>query len=522
MATTSKKKTAKTQHEPAKENRRDGLVRQFKAARRVSVPLIWIKTPDASRTQTVIADAVNGDRPAAKLSWDVVRGVHALNDAGREALRTLGDDKVQETVQNPTAMLVIAQGLPERTVLFFHNAQRFIDDVSVMQAAANLRDAYKGDRRTLVLLGPSAPLPVELQTDVLVLDEPLPAEAELREIVQEQISAAGDQIEFAVTPELLTDAAGRLKGTSAFAAEQLTAMSLGRSAIDMHGLDEQARELIEQTPGLAFERGAETFEDIGGLDFAKAFGSRLFGGPLAPSVVVRVEEIEKVMSGAKGDLSGTSGDALQVLLSEMEDNGWTGMLAFGAPGAGKSLFAKSLANTFNARPIRFDMNATKGSLVGQSEQRIRAALKVIKTIGGSRVFFLASCNRLDSLPAELQRRFRCGVWFFDIPGPAELSQIWDINRARFGIADDDETPAISELTGADVRNICEMAAALRCSLSEALAFVVPLKQQSPTAVADARAMAANKFICATRGGVYETPDKRRARGERPTRTVEVE
>jgi hypothetical protein len=236
-----------------------------------------------------------------------------------------------------------------------------------------------------VLLGLGIVLPAEMATDIVQWTEPLPNDSQLLAIVSEQVESVHAEGQFAVKPteDQVKKAATALRGCSAFGAEQLAAMSLRKDGIDVDTLHTQARAIIEQTPGLTFERGKETFADIGGLDFAKEFGRRMFGGPKAPAVIVRVEELEKAMSGSKGDLSGTSGDALQVLLSSMEDNDWSGMLAYGCPGAGKSLFAKSLANTYGAKAISFDINSCKGSLVGQSEQQIRRAMDVIRTIGGA-------------------------------------------------------------------------------------------------------------------------------------------
>lgn len=501
------------------------LIAGLKAGRRVSAPIFAVTTPDQGAAQRLICEALNNDT-VGKIAWDLLRGLTARNSRGAEILTTLGEDVVARTVGDPAGCLnLVRQSLPEETILFFHNAHRFMEDAAVCQGILNLRDEFKTDRRTLILLAPSLRLPVELIGSVVELDDPLPDDSRLREIVAAQIAdVPPGQLEFEPTDELIDAAAAMLRGSMAFGAEQSAAMSLRKSGLDRDFLSLAAKKMIEQTPGLTFERGGETFDDVGGLGFAKQFGRRLFDGPERPAVVVRVEELEKTMTGSTGgDLSGTSSDALQVLLSEMEDNGWSGILAYGAPGAGKSLYSKTLANSHGAKGLRFDINACKGSLVGQSEQQIRAAMKTLKTIGGTRVFFVASVNRLESLPPELQRRFRCGVWFFDLPDEAERAAIWAINRDRYRIAAEDPTPDEADLTGADIRNICETAYRLGCSLAEALDYVVPLKTQSPDAIRAARGQAHDRFIDASRGGVYQQPDKRERRakgGGRRTVTLE--
>jgi len=482
------------------------LVRTIKAGRKVSVPIFAITTPDQAAVERLIRREINGDAP--QFGWDIVRGLSPR----RKADATLIEPRVsEETKHDPVAFLKACDDLPANSLVFMHSASRFLQDTEVTQALLNLRDEFKVDRRTLILLGPSLRLPEELVGSVVEIDDPLPDDIQLAAIVREQLESVPEgQLEFEPTDDLIRATASELKGTMAFGAEQCSAMALRKSGFDQEFLNTSARKLIEQTKGLTFETGRETFDDIGGLDFAKRFATQLADGPEKPIVIVRVEELEKAMAGSTGgDLSGTSSDALQVFLSEMEDNDWSGMLAFGPAGAGKSLYAKAFANSTQAKALRFDVNATKGSLVGESEAAIRAAMKTLRTIGGRRVFFIASVNRLESLPPELQRRFRCGVWFFDLPNKRQRETIWQINRERYGLPAGASTKNDAEdLTGADIRNLCEMAHRLGCSVAEARDYVVPLKVQSPRSIQDCRQQATGRFIDATEGGVYEA--KRRS------------
>jgi hypothetical protein len=60
----------------------------FRAARRVSTPLIAVRTADPGATQNIIVEALTKDaedkqKPApAFLAWDVMRGCQWANDAG--------------------------------------------------------------------------------------------------------------------------------------------------------------------------------------------------------------------------------------------------------------------------------------------------------------------------------------------------------------------------------------------------------------------------------------------------------
>jgi SpoVK/Ycf46/Vps4 family AAA+-type ATPase len=247
------------------------------------------------------------------------------------------------------------------------------------------------------------------------------------------------------------------------------------------------------------------------------FGRLLFAGELPPRAIVRIDEIEKMLAGAQGDTSGVSQDALGTILREMEDQNWAGLIAVGPPGSGKSAFSKTLGRTHGAPTFSLDLGAAKGSLVGQSEERIRSAMKVIKAVAGAGAFFVATCNKLDVLPPELRRRFRYGIWFFDLPKKAERESIWKINVTKFkltpeqlinrpgaGNADD------KQWTGAEIRNVCELASRMRCTVREAASFIVPVAISDPESITRLRTLAAGKFLSATYPGAYvlqakETP-----------------
>jgi SpoVK/Ycf46/Vps4 family AAA+-type ATPase len=54
-----------------------------------------------------------------------------------------------------------------------------------------------------------------------------------------------------------------------------------------------------------------------------------------------------------------------------------GILIIGVPGTGKSHFCKALGNEVNWPVLSLDMGKVFGSLVGESEQKMRETLKVI-------------------------------------------------------------------------------------------------------------------------------------------------
>ena len=143
----------------------------------------------------------------------------------------------------------------------------------------------------------------------------------------------------------------------------------------------------------------------------------------------------------------------------------------------------------------------KGSLVGESEQMIRNALKSMRGMGGERVLIVATCNKLAVLPPELRRRFRLGLWFFDLPDASEKASIWSVQRAAFSL-DDSTLPEDTGWSGANIRDCCELAYSLDCSLSEAAVYVVPAAVQDAEGLERLRSLASGRFLSASKPGTY--------------------
>lgn len=521
------------------------LIDQLKAARRVSTPLVAIATPDPAATILEVRAAFDGEgakTPIPIVSWDALEGLTALNQAGLAALKTLlgGDQKEWPALSaNPGAALSIMVALPGEvreggrsdgklasrgSLVFMHNAQRFCEDRvgqqigQVLQGVWNLRDAYKANRRTLVMLGPAFSLPPEIAQDVIVFDEPYPDDAALARVVAEQVAAAGLD---ALSVGKVEEAVDALRGLAAFTAEQVVAMSLDKDkGVDVDALWRRKIAVVEQTPGLSVDHGGESFDDVRGLANLKEFAGSLIRSKRSPTLYVRIDEIEKSFGGlgsggGPADNTGTSQDRLGVMLKEMEDNGWNGLIALGHAGTGKSLVTKALANTASkvtgrrVLSVALDLGATTSSLLGESERKIRATMKVIKSLAaGGRVCFVATCNGLEILPPALKRRFRLGTWMFDLPDKDEKKGMWSLNLAKYGLTTPKKIGAIpddTDWTGADIRNVCDTADSLGCTLEQACQYTTFIAKSDPDAITRLRTLANGKYVSASRPGVYRAP-----------------
>lgn len=481
------------------------LKQQIISARKFGVPLLAVETPDMAATvQLSLAAMTNGTIPPAYV-WDIVNGMRWLNKEGEAGIARLNmnADALAEATINTTEFLSFCSKLVERSVVFMYNAHLFYGQESVTQAIWNLRDKFKSTKRTLILLGAAIHLPAELERDVLVFDEPLPDDEALGKIADDLYSLIGTTTKFPKTMREKTIKASR--GLSAFGAEQAIALSLTKNGIDTDQLWEHKRKMVEQTKGLKFHTGGETFADIGGLASIKEFARLMFAGNEPPTAIIWVDEMEKSMAGSSGpvgDTSGTSQDQLGQLLQEMQNNEWSGMILPGPPGTAKSLFAKAVAAEHDIPCIALDLGAMKGSLVGQSEQQVRAALKVIKAVAGKGAYWIGTCNRMESLPPELRRRFCDGIRFFDLPDEQEREAIWTIMRKRYKIRETDTQPDDHQFTGADIRNVCAIAYRLKLSLKAAVKYITPVAKSDPQSIERLRKLAHQSFLSASKNGLY--------------------
>lgn len=511
------------------------LLTQIRAARRVSVPLVAITTPDPAATMRGIVETVNG---GPMLAWDVVEGVRAMNEEAKTVRAAiLGEDDT--TIGNPVALLMLAKKLPPKSVLFVQMAHRLIADPMAIQAAWNLRDQFKRDQRMLVLLSMVRHWPAELAGDVVTLDEPLPDAEALRRIIEACCSSAALELSENFRTVEMPRAVEAVTGLSAFAAEQVVAMSLTKKGCDIPALWERKRQQIEQTPGLKVSRDATRFQDIGGVAVVKQFLADLLTSKHgSPNAIVFIDEIEKFLAGAGAggaDSSGVSQDQLGTLLAYMQDQNAAGMIFVGPPGAAKSAVAKAAGNEAGIPTIQLDLGGMKGSLVGQSEQNLRAALKVITAVSNGKNLWIATCNAISELPPELRRRFTLGTFFFDLPDQIERDAIWTIWLKRFGISPEVKTTALINgrsgiaiyprpnddgWTGAEIRQCCDIAWRLGCSLKDAAAFVVPVSRSAAEQVAKLRRAAEGRFLSASRPSVYRQEQDKPAATDR--RRMELE
>jgi len=476
---------------------------ELKSARNCGVPIISVLSADEPATVTDIAGKL---KESPLVQYDCVRGLMGLNDAGITAIQAvLGDSDPVLFTDPTTAISAITDKAPERTVLIAIGAQRYLSDEKTCQAIANARDPFKRTQRTIILVSSfGTQLPADLSQDIYQISDNPPDETERETIIRELHKAAelpdpnADTLKTAITAT---------RGLSGYATEQATALSLSKEGLNLSALWERWKQAINSTPGLSVDKSGSTLDDIGGLENIKKFARQVMNGREAPAAIIRIEEIEKSMSGSGygnaglSDSSGTSQGMLGAILTHMQEENQTGIIAVGPAGSGKSLCSVAIGSAANVPTITLDLGALKGSLVGQTESNTRKALSVIKALAGKNAFWVATCNGLATLPPELRRRFQYGIWFFDLPSKEERATIWKIWLKKYPDVTD-ERPNDDGWTGAEIRTAVQIAHRLNVTPKAAAEWIVPVSKMAAETIDQLRKQATGRYLSASYPGTY--------------------
>lgn len=174
-----------------------------------------------------------------------------------------------------------------------------------------------------------------------------------------------------------------------------------------------------------------------------------------------------------------------------------GAVLLGIPGTGKSLIAKSVANSWKIPLLKLDIGKVYESLVGASESNMRLALSMIEAISpcvlwideiekgvsgmkssnqsdsgttsrvigtlltwmqenNKPIFIIATANDISQIPPELLRKGRFDeIFYLDLPGADARLEILNIclKRYKVELTDDDKKILVTKLqrfTGSEI------------------------------------------------------------------------
>jgi hypothetical protein len=404
----------------------------------------WIVTREEARVERHLFEACAAAGYVAR-TWDCGEGVANI-DGSPVSLGSSDCGETLQTVKNR------AGGGAERGAWVFRDLHKWLEGPVGVQTLRQLRNLARylptvpRDRaQAIFVITPISEVPPELAGHATVIDWPNPDREEIAAILDAAIGSLPEELKANAAPNGQRDAAiDAAVGLTGEEAASCYAKSLVQSKrVDPVAVSQEKRRVI------ARERVLEWFEPLkGGLD---AVGG-LQG--LKAWLVAR-----KAAYSPKARAYGLPSPK--------------GCLLVGVPGCGKSLTAKAIATAWGVPLLRMDLGALKSKFVGESEQNLRRAFRVIESVGrcvvwldeiekalagatqgaadggvssdalgailswmqdrSGEAFVIATANDVSSLPPELLRKGRWDeMWFIDLPNEDERVAILEASLRTHG------------------------------------------------------------------------------------------
>ena len=335
---------------------------------------------------------------------------------------------------------------------------------------------YNGELEdcNIVIISPIINIPRELEHYMTVVRMDYLSDAEIEALILRFCEEQGVKKPDEENSSLMEDLVDALKGLSEFDILNILALAIADdkeiNQADLEMIQKQKRNTIMKSNLLEAVSVKEDENDIGGLENLKKWLER------------KAMIFEKWREARK-------------FCVDMPK----GVLMAGMPGCGKSLSAKVTAVLFDAPLFRMDMGRLMGKYVGESEANMRRALRLVdamspcvfwidemeKAFAGansgegsgeittrllgtfltwmqektSRVFVVATANKIQDLPSELLRKGRFDeVFYIGMPNEKEREQIFRIHlEKRKACLDDMDIKKLSKKTkgysGADIEGV---------------------------------------------------------------------
>lgn len=465
---------------------------------------IWIQSFEHEDALLEIARLCHGER-WKMATWDIDLGLRLSGVTDSDTTDMAGADPL-------AAVRALSAMADDETpsLLVLVNFHRFLNSAEVVQAVSRQIVQGKNNRTFVVVLSPVVQIPTELEKLIVCIEHELPDRNQIEEIAQ-GVATEDGELPDGVDLQRVLDAACGLTRYEAEGAFSLSLIRHGR--IEPSSIWELKSQTLTKSGLLSLHRGTESFTDLGGLESLKAFCLRAM----------------RPHNGSKRPLKPR------------------GVLLLGVPGTGKSAFCKALGNETGRPTLTLDVGALMGSLVGQTEERTRRALRIVdamqpavlfvdeveKALSGvagsgqsdsgvsarmfgsllswlndhdSDVFVVCTANDVTKLPPEFCRAERFdGLFFLDLPSKEQKQSIWRMYLDLFCIEIDQRLPDDQSWTGAEIRACCRLAALLDVPLVQAAQNVVPVAVTAAESVERLRTWASGRCLSASESGIYRRP-----------------
>jgi len=445
--------------------------------------------------------------------WDIDRGLRVPCQANAPAVDAGGGDPLAAIRSINTLA-----SADSSAILVLVNFHRFLQSAEIIQALEQQIAAGKQNRTFIIVLSPVVQIPCELERVFTVVEHDLPSKDQLEAIARGVATQNGELPDGDGLNAVLEAACGLTRCE----AENAFALSLVRHRRLESGTIWQLKAAeLKKSNLLTLYRGGEAFADLGGLEALKSFCLR----------ALRPKPTDKPSA--------------------------RGIVLVGPPGVGKSAVAKALGSETGRPTLMLDPGTLMGSLVGQTEERTRQALRIIDAFGPcvvvidevdhalaghnssgdsgvmsrffgqmqtwlndhtSDAFVVCTSNDVSTLPAAFTRAERFdGLFYVGLPGVAQRRAIWRIYCEKYGLDHGQPKPVDADFSGAEIKACCRLAALLDVSLVEAAQNVVPVARTAHESVERLRQWASGRCLSADVPGIYNANGSEPA--ARPSRRV---
>lgn len=416
-------------------------------------PCVWINTIEEAAAVEDLREIVKTNFINYTLSiWSYSEGLKVIPTTKGQKQEP-ADPKYREIpalFANIREFLATQDQMAVGQIIVLRDLHNLMSDPRVRRAIRDIKE-YKQDKYVcFVVISPSTDIHEEISKFFKVIHYDLPEEEEIRQLVNLNNKRAKVAKESGKNYEVLNSkelepVVSACRGLTALEIEQLLFLSLKKNRkLDAEFMFDHKLEAIKKSGLLDFRKPRITLKDIGGHDLLKQW----------------VKETFKLYEPT----------ARQFGLPLPK-----GYMALGIPGNGKTALAEAIAGEWRVPFLSLNMSKVMSSRVGQSEQLIEAALKVVKeaspcvllldeadkSISGIQsshasdsgvvarifqsilnflqennqgVFVVMTCNDISKLPPELTRTGRLDAqWFFDLPDKTERKAIWNIHLGKYPV-----------------------------------------------------------------------------------------
>ncbi len=361
---------------------------------------------------------------------------------------------IADTMNAAAALVWLRLHVKEPSLIITLDLADFLQDPQTVRALRDLVEFFRAggenmqlaDRAWLVMIDYKSDVPAVIDALSRRVDIPPPDDAEIESIVKGVLKRMNTRRPLSIkipkrTFEAIVQA---LRGLSRRQVEQIIAETVASDAEfneqDLPCVLEGKRRLIRAAGVLEFVERPGSMDDVGGLLRLKEWLRKREGGLSAEGIAAGLEAPR-------------------------------GVLLLGVQGAGKSLASKAIATAWQRPLMRLDPGALYDRYVGESERRLREALRQAEamapvvlwideiekgfasaasqsTDGGlsqrmfgallswmqerqAPVFLVATANNIEALPPELLRKGRFDeIFFVDLPGPNARAQIFTVHMKK--------------------------------------------------------------------------------------------